>query len=116
MARVPITVMGFRCERCEYEWIPRDETQEPRVCPRCKSPYWNTPRRAATATTYEEFRYQIRRVLEAENDLTWTEIRTRAKLPQKFPNNQWVRRLEDEIGLTREKENGVIHWRLKRAQ
>ena len=23
MARVPITVMGFRCDRCAHEWIPR---------------------------------------------------------------------------------------------
>ena len=24
MPRVPITVMGYRCERCSHEWIPRD--------------------------------------------------------------------------------------------
>ena len=24
MARVPITVMGYRCERCAHEWIPKD--------------------------------------------------------------------------------------------
>lgn len=36
---------GYRCERCDHEWLPRDRTQEPRVCPKCKSPYWDTPRR-----------------------------------------------------------------------
>src|SRR5262245_37129880 len=39
--RVPITVMGFRCERCNHEWIPRDLQQVPAVCPKCKSPYWD---------------------------------------------------------------------------
>jgi predicted Zn-ribbon and HTH transcriptional regulator len=38
---------GYRCDRCEHEWLPRDKTQDPKVCPRCKSPYWDTPRRRA---------------------------------------------------------------------
>ena len=25
MGRVPITIMGFHCERCGHEWIPRGE-------------------------------------------------------------------------------------------
>lgn len=41
--QVKITVMGYRCERCKWEWIPRGETA-PRVCPKCKSPYWDKPR------------------------------------------------------------------------
>jgi len=44
MAKVQMVVWGFRCERCEHEWLPRSD-QEPRVCPKCKSPYWNRPRR-----------------------------------------------------------------------
>lgn len=43
MAKVRLS--GFRCERCEHEWLPREASQEPKVCPKCKSPYWNTPRR-----------------------------------------------------------------------
>lgn len=43
MAKVKLTVMGYRCERCAHEWIPRDD-QPPRVCPKCKSPYWDRPR------------------------------------------------------------------------
>ena len=111
MAKVPITVMGYRCERCEHEWIPRNLDREPRVCPRCKSPYWNSPRKSAT--TYEFFKGRVRSILSAaDRGLTWTEVRTAGKLPQKLPNNQWVRRLEQEIGLTREREHGVILWRL----
>jgi hypothetical protein len=53
MPKVPITVMGYRCERCAHEWIPRDPgndpDKEPAVCPKCKSPYWNRARKNAPA-------------------------------------------------------------------
>ena len=116
MAKVPITVMGYRCERCEHEWIPRDFDEEPRVCPKCKSAYWNRPRRSHMA--YEEFRDKIKATLKkADISLTWTEIRTVASLPQARPNNQWVRRMERDIGLKRERDkNGVIHWGLSNSR
>jgi len=64
--------------------------------------------------TYEHFRDGIHQVLKSGNSLTWTEIRTAARLPQMFPNNQWVHRLEKDIGLDRKKDaHGIIHWRLK---
>jgi len=112
MARVPITVMGWKCERCGYEWIPRNPNSEPEVCAKCKSPYWNRPRRSMT--TYEDFRATIKRTLNAvDGPLTWTEIRTAARFPQKFPNNKWVRRLEEDIGLTRTRDaHGIIQWKL----
>lgn len=47
--RVKIEVDGFKCLRCGYEWVPRifkTKDEEPTICPRCKSPYWNKPRRA----------------------------------------------------------------------
>jgi DNA-directed RNA polymerase subunit RPC12/RpoP len=112
MARVPITVMGYRCERCGHEWVPRDFDSEPRVCPKCKSAYWNRPRRSMM--TYDDFSDKIRGTLEvAEGPLSWTEIRTKAALPQLFPNNQWVHRLEHDIRLRRERDHdGIIRWRL----
>jgi DNA-directed RNA polymerase subunit RPC12/RpoP len=113
VARVPITVMGYRCERCGHEWIPRgDGEQEPKVCPKCKSPYWDRPRKAPPPMTYEQFRDTIRDTIRANGaPLTWTEIRTRAKLPQAFPNNGWVRRMEADIGLTRTRDaHGIILW------
>ena len=113
MAKVPITVMGRRCERCEHEWVPRNAAREPTVCPSCKSPYWNRPRQHSTATTYEYFRDRVESALRsAGRGLTWTEVRMSAKLRQKLPNNQWVRRLESDIGLTRERERSVVVWRL----
>lgn len=113
MGRVPITVMGYRCERCDHEWIPRDAEQEPRVCPKCKSPYWNRPRKSAAPMAYDEFKSAIKTILGASGPLTWTEIRTKASLPQRFPNNVWVRRLETDIALNRAKDHrGIILWRL----
>ncbi len=112
MAKIPITIMGFRCERCEHEWIPRNGGDSgPKVCPSCKSPYWDTPRKKP-ATSYDEFRDRIKKVLlDSGRPLSWTEVRTTAKLPQVFPNNKWVRRMEAEIGLAREKDKlGIIHW------
>ncbi len=113
MARVPITVMGYRCERCSHEWIPRGGTEEePRVCPKCRSPWWNKPRKSMM--TYDAFKAKIVSTLEkADNPLTWTELRTTASLPQLFPNNQWVHRLEKDVGLARRRDsNGIIHWQL----
>jgi predicted Zn-ribbon and HTH transcriptional regulator len=115
MARVPITVMGFRCERCGHEWIPRGANNGPETCPKCKSPFWDRPRKSMMA--YEAFTEKIVAVLKKANGpLTWTEIRTAAGLPQLFPNNQWVHRMEKDVGLRRQRDaHGVIHWQLADA-
>jgi hypothetical protein len=64
--------------------------------------------------SYEEFKDKIRSVLSSESTgLTWSEIRKRAKLYQKFPNNKWVAKLQEDIGLTRENVKGKLIWKLK---
>lgn len=41
-----ITLQGYRCEGCLHEWVPRrSSTTGPRTCPKCRSLYWDTPRR-----------------------------------------------------------------------
>jgi len=37
---------GYRleCSRCGYRWYPRK--REVRICPKCKSAYWDKPRKA----------------------------------------------------------------------
>lgn len=41
-----ISISGFMCERCGHKWISRENSNHfPLVCPKCKSPYWNTPRK-----------------------------------------------------------------------
>jgi len=44
MGKVKIQVEGFECERCKHQWIPRGN-ENPAVCPKCKSPYLNKPRK-----------------------------------------------------------------------
>ena len=63
--------------------------------------------------TYEAFRDKVKETLRESGPITWTEIRTVAKLPEKFPNNKWVHRLETDIGLKRTKDvHGIIKWAL----
>ena len=45
-----IKIEGYVCERCSHQWVARNKTNKeelrmPRVCPRCKSPYWDVPRK-----------------------------------------------------------------------
>ena len=44
-------VWAWVCERCDHWWVPRNkgEAVVPKVCPRCKSPYWNVPRKPKKA-------------------------------------------------------------------
>ena|SRR2546429_386307 len=39
-----VQIWGFRCSRCGHEWVPREGVEQPQVCPKCKSPYWDRPR------------------------------------------------------------------------
>jgi predicted Zn-ribbon and HTH transcriptional regulator len=39
---IEIKVPELICKRCGWKWVPR--TKVVKVCPHCKSPYWNTPK------------------------------------------------------------------------
>lgn len=39
-----VLLHGFQCIRCNHQWFPRKK-EVAKVCPKCKSPYWDTPRR-----------------------------------------------------------------------
>ena len=41
----------YECNRCSHSWIPRAE-KEPKVCPKCKSPYWNKVRKYKKRITH----------------------------------------------------------------
>jgi NAD-dependent SIR2 family protein deacetylase len=47
-----ITFKGFKCERCGHIWAPRqaldseEPTARPKVCPKCKSAWWDVPKKA----------------------------------------------------------------------
>ena len=42
--KVILQIPGYRCSRCGHEWIPRID-QYPTLCPKCKSPYWDKPKK-----------------------------------------------------------------------
>ena len=52
MAKIKIKIVadGYRCERCGHEWVPRKANEHPRVCPKCKSPYWDRPKGRSTGS------------------------------------------------------------------
>lgn len=40
-----IKIDGYLCLRCDHKWVPRENNNEkPTVCPKCKNPYWDTPK------------------------------------------------------------------------
>jgi DNA-directed RNA polymerase subunit RPC12/RpoP len=44
--KVKFEVEGWECVRCGHKWVPRIMTEEePTICPKCKSPYWNKARK-----------------------------------------------------------------------
>jgi predicted Zn-ribbon and HTH transcriptional regulator len=45
-----VMLPGCRC-RCGHEWLPRDPSEKPRVCPKCKSPNWDRPKLYARKVT-----------------------------------------------------------------
>ena len=45
-----VMIEGYLCERCGYRWSSRNGTgyrdqRDPGHCPKCKTPYWNRPRK-----------------------------------------------------------------------
>ena len=53
-----VMVSAFKCDRCSHVWLPKDLLNKleeldkylPKVCPKCKSPYWNTPKKKSKNT------------------------------------------------------------------
>ena len=54
-----VTLKGYQCERCNHVWVPR-EKEYPRVCPKCKSPYWDRPRKIEGKKTDLSFKEKRR--------------------------------------------------------
>lgn len=62
---------------------------------------------------YVDFRDSIHRALRKNpNGLTWPQLRDSLNLPYKSPCQEWVKRLEQEIGLSRFKGTGrALVWK-----
>jgi hypothetical protein len=39
-----VYILGHKCYRCNHCWRPKDIEKIPKVCPKCKSPYWDRPK------------------------------------------------------------------------
>lgn len=44
-----IKVDACKCARCGHTWLPRDKKKRPIICPKCKSPYWDIPRKRSVS-------------------------------------------------------------------
>ncbi|MGI0013199.1 MAG: hypothetical protein ACREBU_07130 [Nitrososphaera sp.] len=43
-----VQLEGYECSRCGHRWVKREATEgDPIICPKCKSPYWDKPRKFA---------------------------------------------------------------------
>ena len=43
-----VTIKKETCLRCNHKWYPKPSNgnvKKPMVCPKCKSPYWDTPKK-----------------------------------------------------------------------
>ncbi len=45
VAGANVNLIGHKCYRCDHEWLPHNKDILPKVCPKCKSPYWDKPRK-----------------------------------------------------------------------
>jgi predicted Zn-ribbon and HTH transcriptional regulator len=43
----------LKCKRCNHEWFPRNP-RLPGVCPECKNPNWNKPKKRVSKPTKVE--------------------------------------------------------------
>ena len=48
-----ISFKGWVCKRCGHKWVPQSD-RKPRVCPKCKTPYWDIPRANAKAAVQQD--------------------------------------------------------------
>ena len=63
---------------------------------------------------YVEFRDAIKGELRSvPAGLTWADLKKRLKLPYDSPCPEWVKQMEQEIGLSRERVSGrAFTWRV----
>ena len=72
--------------------------------------------RSTAAMRYAEFKHAIERELRRHPEgLTWSQLKSRLRLPYARPCGTWVRNLESDIGLARIKGETRAHvWTLDR--
>ncbi len=64
---------------------------------------------------YEEFELIVTSLLtKTAEGLTWEEIKKQGDLPQEVPKNEWIKLLENRMGIIQEKIGNKIIWRFKK--
>lgn len=65
---------------------------------------------------YVDFRDSIHSALRKNpSGMTWAQLKDKLDLPYKTPCQEWIKRLETEIGLSRVKGTGrALVWKCKR--
>lgn len=53
----------FQCKRCSYRWFGRI-SRPAKVCPGCKTPYWDKPRTVKSKKPAAKYRGDIPQVIE----------------------------------------------------
>jgi predicted Zn-ribbon and HTH transcriptional regulator len=41
-----VRIEALKCERCGHLWVPHKPIKEVRLCPHCKTAYWDKPKNA----------------------------------------------------------------------
>ena len=78
------------CMRCHHRWLPR-QSSLPRQCPKCHSPYWQTPRQYSKRGRPKGVRL-IGGQPELKHHRTWGKWRLNKKPPYPsldFPMTEW---------------------------
>ena len=63
---------------------------------------------------YTKFREKVKKALLGEkNGLTWSQLKKKGEIKQTYLCYTWVKELEAEIGLARERRGRCVYWKLK---
>ena len=64
---------------------------------------------------YEDFRDEVKKILESKPEgFSWIQIKKELQLSQRAPYHKWVKKMEKDIGLVREKKGSQTIWRITR--
>lgn len=62
---------------------------------------------------YKIFRNKVKDALQREKyGLTWNQIREKGQIEYTRPCYTWIKELEEEIGLIRERKGKYVYWKL----
>lgn len=64
---------AYECTRCPHTWFPRTE-KKPKVCPKCKSPYWDTQRRQKPTSYIDRVQHKTRITLPSKDTQSYPQV------------------------------------------